>query len=308
VALLGLGTGITASAALLHPSVAELTLVELVPEVVVAARAHFHEANLAVLSQPRARLVVADARSWLRQTGERYDVIVGDLVVPWRQGESGLYTREHFAAARRALAPGGLFCQWVPLFQLSAADLELVLRTYLSVFERASVWRGDFSAAEPAVAFVGGAGSILPATDGLGRRLAELRPDPANPHLADPFTLWMHFAGIAEADGRSAAGEEGALHTLGTPWLELHGPPGGDGPPACTGRCLAAWLDELRHSSGDALAGLGPLEREAIAAGELLSRFALALAANDDARARALHDELRERLPPRTFEALFPAR
>ena len=39
--------------------------------------------------------------------------------VPWRRGESSLYTRDSFDAVRQVLAPGGLYCQWVPLYQIS---------------------------------------------------------------------------------------------------------------------------------------------------------------------------------------------
>ena len=71
-------------------------------------------------------------------------------------------TREHFAAARRALAPGGIFCQWLPLFQLSVPEVQVLVRTFLTVFPRASVWRGDFTADEPAIALIGGREPFTP--------------------------------------------------------------------------------------------------------------------------------------------------
>jgi hypothetical protein len=43
-----------------------------------------------------------DARSYVGATRERFDVVVGDLVVPWRRGESSLDTRDSFEAVRRA--------------------------------------------------------------------------------------------------------------------------------------------------------------------------------------------------------------
>ena len=60
VAMLGLGTGITAGAALSHP-VERLTALELVPEVARAARAYFSRENAGVLDDPRTHLVTADA-------------------------------------------------------------------------------------------------------------------------------------------------------------------------------------------------------------------------------------------------------
>src|SRR6185436_19844994 len=93
--------------------------VELLPEVADLARRHFGAANLGLLEDRRVRLVCDDARTFVRGHSGEYDVIVGDLVVPWRAGESALYTAEHFAHARAALAPHGLFCQWLPAYQLT---------------------------------------------------------------------------------------------------------------------------------------------------------------------------------------------
>ena len=50
--------------------------------------------------------------------GKTYDVIVGDLFLPWRRGTALLYTVEQFEAAKARLAPGGLFAQWMPLYQM----------------------------------------------------------------------------------------------------------------------------------------------------------------------------------------------
>ncbi len=126
-----------------------------------AARQHFSQANGGVLGDVRTRVIVEDARSYLRGTSAKFDVIVGDLVVPWRQGESALFTLEHFTAARNALARGGLFCQWLPLFQLAEPELSIVLRTFLTVFPSATLWRGDVSPDQPALALIGGTDAFV---------------------------------------------------------------------------------------------------------------------------------------------------
>ncbi len=82
VAFLGLATGITAGAALEHPEVEEITVVELIPEVVEAA-AWFAEFNGGVHVDPRATVVTNDARSHLVASASTYDVVVADLFVPW---------------------------------------------------------------------------------------------------------------------------------------------------------------------------------------------------------------------------------
>src|SRR6185503_12446297 len=144
VAFLGLGTGITAGAALLHP-VERLTALEIVPDVVAVARDHFRAANLGVVDDRRVDCVVEDGRNFLRGTGRKFDVIVGDLFVPWRRGEAGMFSFDQFVSARRALAPGGLFCQWLPMFQMSEEEFNIVAATFLDVFPQTTLWRGDLA-------------------------------------------------------------------------------------------------------------------------------------------------------------------
>jgi spermidine synthase len=95
----------------------------------------------------------------VRATRDRFDVIVADLFVPWQAGTGALYAREHFAAARARLAPGGVFCQWLPLYQLSGEEVAVVAATFLDVFPDAFALRGDFFARHPILALVGGAGA-----------------------------------------------------------------------------------------------------------------------------------------------------
>jgi spermidine synthase len=261
VAFLGLGTGITAGAALLHP-VRVIVAEELVPEAVEVARIHFRAANLGVVEDARARVRVGDARTLLRASAGTFDVIVGDLVVPWRHGEAALYTEECFASARRALARGGIYCQWVPLFQISRAEFDCIAATFLDVFPRTILWRGDFRAGEPAVALVG-LTSDAPldpdAIDAAVRRSAEA-PDPTNPYLADPAGLWAYLAGPlspADAAFRSAprSRDDRPVVELASPFAPFAR--GDDVRLAFTGTRLKPWLDALI----DAPVAGTPLER-----------------------------------------------
>lgn len=305
VAFLGLGTGITAGGAMFHP-IERLTVMELVPEVVAAARTHFREANAGVLDALRTRVVQDDARNFLRGSGEQFDVIIGDLVVPWRQGEGSLFTREQFAAARGALAPGGLFCQWLPLFQLSEQEVAILTRTFLSVFPRAQVWRGDFSPDEPAIALIGYAGERPLDVERVRQRLAGMQPDPANPQLQIPEAYWMNLIGLLEPADLAAA--EFRINTEDRPWVELLGPmlhAGGDTRALFTGRRLQAWLERIRLNSR---ARLGPLpgQEASVEAGSLVAEMVLCLSEQNTAGAQAAQMKLRQTLPEAVYRKLFP--
>ncbi|MFN0300049.1 MAG: spermidine synthase, partial [Burkholderiales bacterium] len=132
---LGLGTGVTASAAAEDPLL-EVDAVELLPEVIDAS-AYFRRAFEQNGPNPRLHLLTADARRFVRATATRYDLIVSDNFHPARSGSGALYTVEHFEAVRARLAEGGLFCQWLPLHQLDLQTLRSIVRAFVAVYPRA---------------------------------------------------------------------------------------------------------------------------------------------------------------------------
>jgi spermidine synthase len=194
VVFLGTATAITAGAATAHP-VREIHLVEIVPGVAAAAGEFFDAANRSVQRDPRARLVVDDARNFLRATQLSFDVVVGDLFVPWRSGAGALYAREHFEAVRAHLAPGGLFCQWLPLYQLTEAQLRVVTATFLDIFPRAGLFRGDFFGGYPIAALVGFRDAPAPAraVSAAAARLGAAGE--GDRWISDPVGVWSLYAG-----------------------------------------------------------------------------------------------------------------
>ena len=262
VAYPGLGTGISLSAIRFHP-IRKVLALELVPEVASVARDWFGEANKDVLADPRVRVRAEDARSYVGATRDRFDVVVGDLVVPWRRGESSLYTRDSFESVRRVLAPGGLYCQWVPLYQISESEFDSIAASFLDVFPRTTLWR-DFNAGQAVAALIGHTdpgGLDAEVADGRSRALAA-SPDGSNPYLSHPAGLWLYFVGPldpAQPRIRSAPRNRDA-----SPWVELSSPrlhhriERGEAS-AFVGRPLKARLDDARSLplAGTAAASLG---------------------------------------------------
>ncbi len=153
VFFLGLGTGITAGAALDFP-LKKMTVCELMPEAVALSRRHFTPYVNGLFDDPRVRIVVEDGRTFLLGTADTYDVIVADLFLPYRAGVGSLYSADHFAVVKSKLKPGGIFAQWLSIYQFSRKDLEIIERTMLSVFDSVTVWRADFDPYLPFVLFV----------------------------------------------------------------------------------------------------------------------------------------------------------
>jgi len=165
---LGLGTGITLGAAAVHTNVMA-DGVELLPEV-VETMPQFSPFNEAVRTNSQMHVFVADARRFVQTTTNAYDVIVGDLFHPARDGAGSLYTLEHFRGIRARLAPGGLFCQWLPLHQLDDETFAVISRTFLEVFPGAQAWLLRFNVDTPVVGLIGSTEAITYAPDWIEKR------------------------------------------------------------------------------------------------------------------------------------------
>lgn len=150
---LGLGTGTTVGAAASWP-LERIDAVELVPEIVESLR-WFDAINGGIRNDPRFAFHAADARRFVAADGPAYDLIVGDLFHPYVDGAAFLFTREHFRNVARRMNPGGLFVQWLPLFQLDPEGAGSIVRSFLDVFPRAEAVFASFDAERPALGLIG---------------------------------------------------------------------------------------------------------------------------------------------------------
>jgi len=153
VLFLGVGTGATASAAMHHP-VKHADAVELVPEI-ISMLPYFRDINDGVHKAPRVTFHAVDARRFVVGSGKTYDLIIGDLFHPARDGAGGLFSREHFGHVKEALNPEGLFVQWLPLSQIDPTSFKTIVRTFLSVFEQCHSLLGVYNVEAPTFGLVG---------------------------------------------------------------------------------------------------------------------------------------------------------
>lgn len=226
VFFLGLGTGITAGAAL-HHAVERVEVAELLPAAITAARLYFAPWNNGLFDDERAQILIEDGRHHLAATRRQYDVIIGDLFVPWKAGVGGLYSLEHFRAVRARLAPGGLFAQWIPLYQISEPLFTSILRTFVEVFPHATLWRGDFLPNGPIVALVGHTTPVPIDPERIAARMAALETqgvsaterDSPNLTLPPLFLYYGGNLGVARALFADAP-----LNTNARPIIELQAP------------------------------------------------------------------------------------
>ena len=165
---LGIGTGATVVGGSRMPGVTvrgvELSqeVVELLPWFANSAAAN-----------PTPRITVADARRYVAADRDQYDVIVADLFHPALDGSGSLYTVEHFEAVKKRLSPGGMFCQWLPLYQLDLPSLRAIVRAFLEVYPEGSAWLNHYSVRTPMLALIGPQDGSNLDLDALAARLRD---------------------------------------------------------------------------------------------------------------------------------------
>jgi spermidine synthase len=193
VLVVGLGSGLTVGSVLTHP-VKGVDCIELEDAVVQGSR-FFEEHNRKPLADPRTAILVNDARNHLLVTGERYDVIISEPSNPWIAGAANLFTRESFEHSRRRRNAGGLFCQWLQLYELQAEDFATVLRTFASVFPHVHLFRVNHDAI-----LLGSAGPLaMDETELRGRLTEPVREDLARIDIHGlEDVLARHWIGGAE--------------------------------------------------------------------------------------------------------------
>ncbi|MCS3929041.1 spermidine synthase [Bradyrhizobium elkanii] len=210
---LGIGTGATVVGGTQMPGVSvrgvELSreVVDLLPWFV----------NPPPTSAPR--VTVADARRYVAADTGQHDVIVADLFHPALDGSGALYTVEHFGAVKRRLASGGIFCQWLPLYQLDLPSLRAIVRGFLDIYPDGSAWLNHYSVRTPMLALIGTQGGRHLETGALAARLG-------NPAIASavrplgfeaPIDLLGQYLGGARA--LSAFAGEGPRNTDDYPFV-----------------------------------------------------------------------------------------
>jgi spermidine synthase len=138
----GYGMGFTLRAALAElPGAAVVTVAELIPEIINWARGPMAELTAGCLDDPRVRLCHADVADLITASSGGFDAILLDVDNGpdglTRAGNDRLYSAEGLAAAKAALAPGGILAVWSAapdqafsrrLAQAGFATEEVVLR------------------------------------------------------------------------------------------------------------------------------------------------------------------------------------
>ncbi|MBL3562863.1 polyamine aminopropyltransferase [Rhodovulum sulfidophilum] len=193
VLIVGGGDGGMAREALRHASVEEVTMVEIDAGVVEFCKTYLPGISQGAFDDPRLNLVIDDGAAFMRNTQQKYDVIVIDSTDPVGPGEV-LFTDSFYGHAKRALTEGGILVtqNGVPFVQ--GEELTNSMRAFKALF---ADW-GCYLATVPT--YAGGPMAFGWGTDGPGRAvtLAELEARVAAAGLStEYYTPEVHKAAFA---------------------------------------------------------------------------------------------------------------
>ncbi len=139
VAVVGLGLGITLAATARNPDVKSIQVIELSREM-VKAHQYLKEVDDGVLNNPKVSVRIDDGRNFFAMTDRTFDMITADPIHPRITGVGYLYTLEYYWSIQKRLKPGGVVCQWMPMYNISKRSFDVAFRTFATVFENASFW------------------------------------------------------------------------------------------------------------------------------------------------------------------------
>jgi spermidine synthase len=145
--VVGYGGGFTAKALTLTEGLEKIKVVELEPVIVDAGR-YLFGGEMPALQDPRLILEFNDARNTLLLEGVKYDLIAAQPSHPWLSRASTVFTREFFQVVKSRLKEGGIYGQWLSMFNMDATTMRAIMSAFYEVFPEgftmAEVRTGDF--------------------------------------------------------------------------------------------------------------------------------------------------------------------
>ena len=124
VLVIGGGEGATLREVFKHPMVERLVMVDLDQEVVEHCRELLESWHCGSFDDDRLELVFADAREYLENTDERFDVILSDVPEPVEGGPAmKLFTRQYFELLKNHLTENGFVTLQAGFFSLPFIEM-----------------------------------------------------------------------------------------------------------------------------------------------------------------------------------------
>ncbi|KRG61885.1 fused MFS/spermidine synthase [Stenotrophomonas maltophilia] len=145
VGVIGFGSGLSTHTLLGDGRVGRVDTVEIEPAMVEGARLFGKRVERA-FKDPRSHVVIDDAKSYFAASPRKYDLIISEPSNPWVGGTAALFSDEFYAFVPQQLNEGGVFVQWLQMYEITPELVSSVLAGMLEQFSDARAYlanRGD---------------------------------------------------------------------------------------------------------------------------------------------------------------------
>ena len=152
-------------------------------------------------------------------TKDKFDVITADPIHPWFRGAGYLYTTEYFKLASEHLLPGGVICQWLPIYEMTSEDLKSVVKTFREHFRYTMLWLTHYDAE-----LVGSNSPIIIDEAELEKRIAEpaIYSDLSRVMMGSATDFLSYF--VMGTEGMKKFSHGGIINTDDNLYLEFSAP------------------------------------------------------------------------------------
>jgi len=193
IGVIGFGSGMTTHTLLADPRVERVDTVEIERMMVEGAR-YFGDRVARAYEDPRSRVVIDDAKSYFSAQHDKYDIIVSEPSNPWISGVGALFSEEFYRFVPRNLDPGGLFVQWVQLYEIDERLVSSIISALAPAFDDYAIWlsnNGDM------IIVASPEGPLPPIEPERLFGAPAMRADLAKLHVDAPEQLLQHRVGDA---------------------------------------------------------------------------------------------------------------
>jgi hypothetical protein len=143
VANIGFGSGLTTHALLGDARLRKVDTVEIEPAMYEGSKS-FRPRNERAYSDPRAAIHFEDARTYFSSHDAKYDIIISEPSNPWVSGVASLFSAEFYRFVPRHLNSGGLFVQWMQLYEIDDELVATVGNTLAQSFRDFRAYQSSF--------------------------------------------------------------------------------------------------------------------------------------------------------------------
>ncbi|HEX9896323.1 MAG TPA: polyamine aminopropyltransferase [Dehalococcoidales bacterium] len=145
VFIAGGGEGATLREILRHPSIKKAVMVDIDADVINICRKYLPDYHAGAFDDKRSHIYNTDARKWLEQSQDKFDVIIIDLTEPVEEGPAYLlYTREFYRIVASKLTKDGLISvQAGSTSYVELTNIKAVARTLRSIFPIVRTYQAD---------------------------------------------------------------------------------------------------------------------------------------------------------------------